>query len=209
MIHKKLRALVFILFFHMAIAMGFSQNSFPTNGDVIIDAQSVVFKMPSTSGGWARGVFFKDPTGTDPWLGFGLKGGSTNPEAFYIAHGASPWNSGNGLYIRNTGNVGIGITDPGTWKLAVNGKILATEIKVETGWADYVFEKDYLLPSLEEVEKHILEKGHLINIPSAAEVEANGIELGEMNRLLLEKIEELTLYIINQEKRIKKLENPE
>ncbi|WP_418498521.1 hypothetical protein [Flagellimonas sp.] len=94
------------------------------------------------------------------------------------------------------GNLGIGTSDPGDYKLAVKGKIRAEEIKVETGWADYVFEEGYDLPSLEEVEKHIKEKGHLINIPSAKEVEENGIELGEMNKLLLEKIEELTLYLI-------------
>jgi hypothetical protein len=106
------------------------------------------------------------------------------------------------------GNVGIGTVNPGTYKLAVNGSIHARAVNVDlNGWADYVFEKDYRLPSLEEVERHIQEKGHLINIPSAMEVEANGIELGEMDRLLLEKIEELTLYILEQEKRISHLEN--
>ena len=112
----------------------------------------------------------------------------------------------NDIYY-NSGNVGIGTTDPGSWKLAVKGKIRAEEIKVETDWADYVFAEDYNLPTLEEVEKHINEKGHLINIPSATEVSINGIELGQMNRLLLEKIEELTLYILNQEKKIKKVES--
>ncbi|WP_165819332.1 hypothetical protein [Flagellimonas aquimarina] len=75
----------------------------------------------------------------------------------------------------------------------------AEEIKVETGWADYVFKENYDLPTLEEVEKHIQEKGHLINIPSAEEVEENGIQLGKMNKLLLEKIEELTLYTLQQQ----------
>ncbi len=120
--------------------------------------------------------------------------------------GSSVWStSGTNAYY-NTGNVGIGTSSPGTYKLAVNGNIRAKEVKVETGWADYVFEKGYHLPSLEEVEKHINEKGHLINIPSASEVQVNGIDLGDMNRLLLEKIEELTLYIIEQEKRIQILE---
>ena len=101
------------------------------------------------------------------------------------------------------GNVGIGTTTPGTYKLAVNGKIHTKEVKVDlVGWADYVFVEDYELPTLEEVKKYIAEQGHLINIPSAKEVEANGIELGEMNKLLLEKIEELTLYILGQEKKI-------
>ena len=105
------------------------------------------------------------------------------------------------------GNVGIGTQNIGEWQLAVGGKIRAEEIKVETGWADYVFKDTYKLPTLEEVEKHIQEKGHLINIPSALEVQTNGIELGKMNKLLLEKIEELTLYILDQERRILTLEN--
>ncbi|KAB5483627.1 hypothetical protein [Flagellimonas hadalis] len=104
-------------------------------------------------------------------------------------------------------SLGIGTTDPGTYKLAVKGKIRAEEIKVETGWADYVFEEGYSLPTLEEVEKHIKEKGHLINIPSAKEVAENGIELGKMNKLLLEKIEELTLYVIELEHRVQYFED--
>ena len=73
-------------------------------------------------------------------------------------------------------------------------------------WPDYVFAKDYALPTLAALQQHINEKGHLPNIPSAVEIEANGLELGEMNKLLLEKIEELTLYILQQEARIKTLE---
>lgn len=122
--------------------------------------------------------------------------------------------SGSGLQY-TTGNVGIGTTAQASYKLAVEGKIHTKEVKVDlNGWADYVFTKEYHLPTLEEVENHIKTKGHLINIPSAEEVEANGIELGEMNRLLLEKIEELTLYILDQEtkykdqgKTVKTLEN--
>jgi heterodisulfide reductase subunit C len=70
-----------------------------------------------------------------------------------------------------------------------------------TGWSDYVFKKDYNLPTLEQVEKHIAEKGHLENIPNEVEVLKNGINLGEMNSKLLQKIEEITLYIIRQEKK--------
>ncbi|SFT97083.1 hypothetical protein SAMN04489724_3060 [Algoriphagus locisalis] len=100
------------------------------------------------------------------------------------------------------GNVGLGVSNAGDWKLAVNGQIRAKEIKVETGWSDFVFEKDYQLPTLEEVENHINEKGHLKDIPSAKEVAENGIFLGEMDSKLLQKIEELTLYIIAQEKNL-------
>ena len=121
--------------------------------------------------------------------------------------GETYWSQNGNDINYTTGNVGIGTTDPGTWKLAVNGNIRAKEIKVETAnWPDYVFTKDHELPSLEEVEKHIQEKGHLINIPSAADVELNGIELGEMNRLLLEKIEELTLYILKPEEKVQEQE---
>jgi len=109
---------------------------------------------------------------------------------------------------RKEGNVGIGTVQiPVGYKLAVAGKMIAEEVKVQlkANWPDYVFTKDYSLPTLKEVENHIKEKGHLPNIPSAKEVEANkGIELGEMNRKLLEKVEELTLYTIQQEKQLKK-----
>ena len=105
----------------------------------------------------------------------------------------------------SSGNMGIGTTDTKGYKLAVNGKIRAQEIKVEAAnWPDYVFAKDYKLPSLQQTEKHIQEKGHLPGIPSAEEVEANGVDLGEMNAKLLKKIEELTLHLIEIEKQNKK-----
>ncbi len=114
---------------------------------------------------------------------------------------------GNGVHSSFDGALGIGVENPGPWKLAVNGKIRAKEVKVETGWADFVFEKEYQLPTLKEVENHIKEKGHLKDIPSAKEVAENGIFLGEINAKLLQKIEELTLYVIEQNKRINQLEN--
>ena len=107
------------------------------------------------------------------------------------------------------GNTGIGTNNTGNHKLAVEGSIGAREIKVEAypNWSDFVFEKKYNLPTLQEVENHINEKGHLKDIPNAKEIENNGFFLGEMNSKLLQKIEELTLYTIQQEKKIKKLEN--
>ncbi len=105
----------------------------------------------------------------------------------------------------NTGNVCIGggysSLSTGTHKLAVEGTIGARELVVETGtWSDFVFEEDYNLPTLQEVEAHIKEKGHLPDIPSEKEVMENGISVGEMNAKLLQKIEELTLYVIEQQK---------
>ena len=104
--------------------------------------------------------------------------------------------------INSEGNVGIGTDNPQN-KLDVNGTIRATEVKVEAGWADFVFDKDYKLPTLQEVENHINEHNHLPDIPSEAEVKENGVSLGEMQAKLLQKIEELTLYVIKQDKTIK------
>ena len=103
------------------------------------------------------------------------------------------------------GNVGIGTSNSQGYKLAVNGTIRAKEVKVETGWAGFVFKEGYQLPTLEEVENHINEKGHLPNIPSEAEVRANGVDLRAMNAKLLQKIEELTLYVIELRKEINEL----
>jgi len=108
------------------------------------------------------------------------------------------------MTILQNGYVGIGTVTPNE-KLSVNGKIRAQEIKVETAnWPDYVFKKDYQLPTLEETENQIKLNGHLPGIPSAAEVKANGIEVGEMNAKLLRKIEELTLHLILKDKELAK-----
>lgn len=112
------------------------------------------------------------------------------------------------LYIQNSsGNIGIGTTDPKGYKLAVAGNMIAESVKVQlqSTWPDYVFSKNYQLPTLQETEKHIKEKGHLPGIPSAEEVKANGIDVGEMNAKLLQKIEELTLHLIEMKKENKNL----
>lgn len=108
------------------------------------------------------------------------------------------------IYANLNVNIGTELYYP-DYKLSVNGKIRAKEVRVETGWADFVFFEDYKLPTLQEVEAHINEKGHLKDIPNAKEVEENGVFLGEISSKLLQKIEELTLYTINQEKKINEL----
>jgi hypothetical protein len=101
-----------------------------------------------------------------------------------------------------TGNVGIGTINPDE-KLTVKGKIHAQEIKVDLLGPlvpDYVFADDYKLKSLQEVEEYIKENNHLPEIPSAQEIEKNGLMLAEMNMSLLKKIEEMTLYMIEMKK---------
>ncbi|WPU99901.1 hypothetical protein SNE26_28230 [Mucilaginibacter sp. cycad4] len=96
------------------------------------------------------------------------------------------------------GNVSIGTADSKGYKLAVNGSAIATSmtVKLNSAWPDYVFTKDYTLPSLGEVKTYIDQYQHLPEIPSAREIAKDGQNLGEMNRLLLKKVEELTLYLI-------------
>ena len=96
--------------------------------------------------------------------------------------------------------IGIGVQNP-TEKLAVNGKIRATEIKVDSGpWPDYVFEESYQLPSLKETEAFVKLNKHLPGVPKAKEIEENGLSLGEMNKILMQKVEELTLHMIRLDK---------
>jgi hypothetical protein len=128
---------------------------------------------------------------------------STN-SSFLGSYKADDSNFSNLVLQKFGGNVGIGTNTPIN-KLDVNGTIHSKEVKVDMiGWSDFVFKKEYNLPTLQEVEKHIKEKGYLENVPSEEEVLKNGINLGEMDAKLLQKIEEMTLYMIEQNKKIEK-----
>lgn len=107
-----------------------------------------------------------------------------------------------GLTLLNNGNFGVGTASPSE-KLSVNGKIRAKEVIVETtGWSDHVFADSYQLLSLSEVEQHIKTEKHLPGVPSAQEVAAKGVSVGDMQAILLAKIEEITLHQIAQEKEL-------
>jgi hypothetical protein len=113
------------------------------------------------------------------------------------------------MTMTEDGKVGVGTTYiPDTYLLAVNGKIISTEVTVSLrdDWPDYVFNKNYSLMSISELEKSIKENNKLPGVPSATDIKENGIQLGEMNKILLEKVEGLTLYIIELNKRIDALE---
>lgn len=122
---------------------------------------------------------------------------------------SSQWtNSGTTIYY-SAGKVAIGTTltsNPNNYTLAVNGKIGAKDVQIEaSSWPDYVFENDYPIPSLEEVEAYIKRNKRLEGMPSAGQVEKEGYSIGEVDELLLKKVEELTLYIIQQQKEIEGL----
>jgi hypothetical protein len=134
----------------------------------------------------------------------------TNDWSLYVGN---PFQSvGANLAIKaiTNGNVGIGTENPQA-KLAVNGTVLAKEVKVKNDITvpDYVFEDDYQLPALNEIEAYVKENKHLPEIPSAKDIERDGLNLAEMNLLLLKKVEELTLHLIEKEKEIKSLKSLE
>src|SRR6266508_965375 len=103
--------------------------------------------------------------------------------------------------MQSTSNVGIRTTNPGNYKLAVNGNIDAQDIIVtNTSWSDYVLRPGYRLRPLSEVSQYIRTNGHLPDIPTEAEVKEKGVSLGDMQAKLLAKVEELTLHMIQQDK---------
>jgi hypothetical protein len=132
----------------------------------------------------------------------------------FISHNAS------GLYLGvNNGNIRLDVSNghvaignviltganADAYKLAVSGKVICEEVRVKlvsSGWPDYVFADNYKLPSLVDVEQYIRQNKHLPNIPAAAEVEKNGLAVGDMQKRMMEKIEELTLYIIGLQKQL-------
>ncbi|MFD2581616.1 hypothetical protein ACFSR6_03880 [Pedobacter vanadiisoli] len=114
------------------------------------------------------------------------------------------WFYGDDIVIDGVGNVGMGTLIPRE-KLSVNGNIRAREIKVEaTNWPDYVFEESYNVGTLKGLESYIKANKHLPDMPSAKDVEVNGIAVSEMLKLQQQKIEELTLHLIEKDKAIEK-----
>lgn len=150
-------------------------------GDNSVNAARI--ELLERAGGSFDGGAFMWWNGSDNKLYFGTKLNGVNSNVMVINR--------SGL------NVGIGTSAPdNNYRLAVNGKIRAKEIVVETGWADYVFKKDYRLMPLGEVKAFIEKNGRLPGMPSAEEVQENGVSVGEMETKLLEKVEELTLYVL-------------
>jgi hypothetical protein len=175
--------------------------------------------MPISGGNAAKWLTIDGTTNYGGGLISSING---NPKAYFysennyaIVQGATGQgvklmpNGIEGVTVITNGNVGIGTTSPDA-KLAVKGQIHAQEVKVDLLGAmvpDYVFAKDYQLKTLMEVDAYIKANSHLPEVPSAQEIEKNGLLLGEMNMVLLKKIEELTLYMIEMKKEIGLLKN--
>ena len=207
-------------------AVSFSQwvnngtNIFFSTGNVGIGSNTPNAKLEIANNGSATNLFIRS-TNTSPWGYASIFETTKMPNGVYgdtkaiaihqkdattVSENIVLWGNGNASF---QGSVCIGTTNPGSMKLAVNGTIGARVVRVTqtTPFPDFVFESDYNLMPLNELEQYVKTNKHLPEIPRAVEVVAdNGIDLGEMNTKLLQKVEELTLYIIEQNKRIEKLE---
>ncbi len=127
---------------------------------------------------------------------------TSSTTAQFIEAETSGTGGGIRFQVNGNGHIGVGTSASNTHAIQACGSIRATEVIVETGWCDYVFEDDYQLAPLSDVEKYIKANKHLPGIPAAAEIEANGVKVAEMSSNFMLKIEELTLYTIAQEKQI-------
>jgi len=166
---------------------------------VTVGEDGSVSKLPQSSisgSGWS----LTGNTGTSQSNFIGTASGNTQPLIFKT-------NGTEAFRINSSGQISIGTTDPTTYKFAVNGDAIFTKIKVKlnASWPDYVFNDGYKLPSLNEVEKYLHENKHLSEVPSAKNINDDGLDLGDNQSVLLKKIEELTLYIIDINKRLERL----
>ena len=188
-----------------------AQNTFPDNGNVGIgmtnpsyslnvNSSNFVISKFSRTGGGGAAMEIENAAGTGTWR---VGVGTNNHFGIYKSNEAS---FGKQLIIHNNGNIGVGTINP-DMKLTVKGNIHAEEVKIDLNVPapDYVFKEGYILRSIKDVERFIKENNHLPEMPSAKEFEQNGVMQAEMDMNLLKKIEELTLYTIQQQKEIEEL----
>jgi len=174
-----------------------------SGGDFRIDETYPFLEVNALSTTGNAGISFMENSGSTGWIFYEsstdlLRINASNSNGYR-----------NDIVILADGRVGIGTATPATgYALSVNGKAVCTEVLVDNvaNWPDYVFADDYKLMTLEELERSIQQNNHLPGLPAAAEVEENGVHLGDMQKRLLEKVEELTLYTIEQDKQIKELQ---
>lgn len=180
----------------------------------VLDGNILISRSTPRELGSANGaIYFGDVVdANEPYGKWGIEYVSSQQEGYGLNFW-KPWVTGqNGgnfyLFLADSGNVGIGTNNPQA-KLAVNGEVLAKSIRVTTSstyWPDYVFGENYELMSLKELDAYVKANKHLPGVPSASEVEEQGdVDLGKTNAILLEKVEELTLYVIELQKQIDEL----
>ncbi len=221
-----MRKLNFILICLCCYTQLLAQNTFPSTGDVGIGtttpgAALQIIKNSSYSSpllkleyGWDKPDLISVYRSNYKMVTLGNGGGTYSHgvmELFNdseneakIKFSASPFVDS---YI-NTGNLGIGTTATNGYKLAVNGSLFATSVKVRISlWSDFVFKPSYQLMPLSEVAVYIKEHGHLPGVPAEKDIIGKDLDLAKTNALLLQKIEELTLYLIELENQIKEIKN--
>lgn len=201
---------------------GSSSNAYAQfNGDLII--QGNPGNRTSTTGASLEFVTPANTDGSNPWgqgriitvAGNTYSGNATGKMILgtrrWFDKGTgigTSWNYGDDIVITGDGSVGVGTTTtPAGYKFAVAGNVIAESmtVKLQANWPDYTFKKDYKLMPLSELKTYVDKNQHLPEVPSAAEVAKDGQNLGEMNKLLLKKVEELTLYLIEKDKQIKEI----
>ena len=195
------------IYTNVNVGIGTSSPSFPltveeTNTNPFANIAS--FKNNAASNTWLLVANNKGQVNLG--MGSSVVGGYiwSSTDKFYIGDDGNP-----ALYVDKmaNGNVGIGTLDTKGYKLAVNGSAVFTKAVVKAyPWPDYVFHSNYRLRPLSEVEEYIKQHHHLPEVPSAEEVKKNGLDLGDNQAALLKKIEEMTLYMIEQNKKILELE---
>ncbi|MBB6130393.1 hypothetical protein [Mucilaginibacter lappiensis] len=182
------------------------------NPNTAINSQShIILSTGATSDGSSAGTLTwisKNSTNVQgmAYIGAALQGDATTNAASKIVFATSDGSTViPKMQLDKDGNVAIGTLDPKGYKLAVNGSAIATSmtVKLNSAWPDYVFKKDYQLPSLQDVKAYIDQNQHLPEIPSEQQIAKDGLNLGEMNKLLMKKVEELTLYLIEKDQQLK------
>jgi hypothetical protein len=202
-------SLFLLLIFNLSHAQ---TNKFPPDGNVGIGTMSPNYKLDvSGTANFLQTIFIRSNfVNSAECLLYKANGGYyslvSNNAGFQI------YNSTNRrpiLNADNSDNIGIGTIDTKGYKLAVAGNAIAESVtvKLQSDWPDYVFKKNYSLSPLSEVKTYIDQNSHLPDMPSAGQVTKEGINLGEMNKQLLKKVEELTLYLIEEDKEVHELHN--
>ncbi|QEM09135.1 DUF4200 domain-containing protein [Mucilaginibacter rubeus] len=221
-----MKALTIVIFISFAFYTRlYAQNTFPASGNVGVGTNAPTAPLDVRGdikwGPGSTGMLVSDvnggielgpvsSTGAVPYFDFHFGSGTSQDYNVRLQNSANneftiQTNSGGTVFAVTGSTVGIGTTDTKGYKLGVNGSMIATSVTVKLygSWADYVFKPTYKLPSLSAVKSYIQQHRHLPEIPSAEEIEKDGLNVGEMNKLLMKKVEELTLYAIENEQKDK------